>query len=162
LKTSQRSDEGPVAVFGSNGIVGFTSEALTTRPSIVVGRKGSAGALNLCDGPSWTTDVAYFVESRSFIDIRFLLNTLSALDLDKLGKGVKPGLSRSDAYEKVISVPPLAEQRRIIAKVDELMALCDRLEASLTATVATRRRLLDALLAEALAPDEERKLEAAE
>jgi type I restriction enzyme S subunit len=85
LKTSQRSDEGPVAVFGSNGIVGFTSEALTTRPSIVVGRKGSAGALNLCDGPSWTTDVAYFVESPSFIDIRFLLNTLSTLDLDKLG-----------------------------------------------------------------------------
>lgn len=38
-------------------------------------------------------------------------------------------------------------------KVDALMALCDRLEASLTATAATRRRLLDALLAEALAPE---------
>jgi len=42
------------------------------------------------------------------------------------------------------------------------MALCDRLEASLTATVATRRRLLNALLAEALAPTEDRELEAAE
>ena len=41
------------------------------------------------------------------------------------------------------------------------MALCDRLEASLTATTATRRRLLDALLAEALTPVE-RELEAAE
>jgi type I restriction enzyme S subunit len=49
-------------------------------------------------------------------------------------------------------LPPLAEQHRIVAKVDALMALCDRLEASLTATAATRRRLLDALLAEALAP----------
>ncbi|NQW52268.1 MAG: hypothetical protein HQ465_13620, partial [Rhodospirillales bacterium] len=47
----------------------------------------------------------------------------------------------------------LAEQHRIVAKVDELMALCDRLEASLTATGATRRRLLDALLAEALVPE---------
>ncbi|MBM3396784.1 MAG: hypothetical protein FJY37_19565 [Betaproteobacteria bacterium] len=46
-----------------------------------------------------------------------------------------------------------ARQRRIVAKVDELMGLCDRLEASLTATAATRRRLLDALLAEALAPE---------
>jgi type I restriction enzyme S subunit len=41
------------------------------------------------------------------------------------------------------------------------MALCDRLEASLTATDATRSRLLDALLAEALAPGDITKSEAA-
>ncbi len=50
----------------------------------------------------------------------------------------------------LIPLPPLAEQRRIVAKVDELMALCDRLEQSLAAGNDTRRRLLDALLAEAL------------
>ena len=61
-----------------------------------------------------------------------------------------------------IPLPPLAEQHRIVAKVDALMASCDRLEASLTATAATRRRLLDALLAEALAPADDRELEAAE
>jgi len=55
-----------------------------------------------------------------------------------------------------IPLPPLAEQRRIVAKVDALMALCDRLEASLDAAAATRRRLLDALPAEALAPAEAR------
>jgi type I restriction enzyme, S subunit len=60
-----------------------------------------------------------------------------------------------------ISLPPLAEQYRIVAKVDELMVLYDQLEASLTAGEETRCRLLDALLAEALAPAE-RELEAAE
>jgi type I restriction enzyme S subunit len=59
-------------------------------------------------------------------------------------------------------LPPLAEQHRIVAKVDKLMVLCDQLEASLTAAAATRRRLLDALLAEALAPAEDREMEAAE
>ena len=54
------------------------------------------------------------------------------------------------------------EEHRIVAKVDALMDLCDRLEASLAATAATRRRLLDALLAEALTPAEDRELEAAE
>jgi type I restriction enzyme S subunit len=49
--------------------------------------------------------------------------------------------------------PPFAEQHRIVAKVDALMALLSRLEASLAATVATRR-LLDPLLAESLAPVE--------
>jgi type I restriction enzyme, S subunit len=61
-----------------------------------------------------------------------------------------------------IPIPPLTEQHRIVAKVDELMALCDRLEASLTTAADSRRCLLDALLAEALAPDAERELEAAE
>ena len=41
------------------------------------------------------------------------------------------------------------------------MALCDRLEASLATAADVRRRLLDALLAEALAPAEDRELEAA-
>ncbi|MFN3332101.1 MAG: restriction endonuclease subunit S [Caldilinea sp.] len=61
-------------------------------------------------------------------------------------------LTAQMAVNQVVPLPPLAEQHRIVAKVDELMALCDRLEAALTATAATRRRLLDALLAEALAP----------
>ena len=130
LPASERSDKGRVCVFGSNGIVGYCAEALTEAAAIIIGRKGSAGALNLCMGPSWTTDVAYFVNPPAFFDIRFLFIALQTLDLGNLGKGVKPGLSRSDAYELDIVVPPLAEQHRIVAKVDELMTLCDQLEAA--------------------------------
>ena len=42
------------------------------------------------------------------------------------------------------------------------MALCDRLEANLTSAADTRRRLFDALLGEALVPDDAGELEAAE
>ena len=59
-------------------------------------------------------------------------------------------------------LPPLAEQHRIVAKIEELMALCDRLEASLATADDTRRCLLEALLAEALAPAYAREFEAAE
>ncbi|MER8398009.1 restriction endonuclease subunit S [Mesorhizobium sp. M1348] len=62
----------------------------------------------------------------------------------------------------LVPLPPLAEQHRIVAKVDSLMALCEQLEASLTAAETTSRRLLDALLTEALAPVDARELEAAE
>jgi type I restriction enzyme S subunit len=73
-----------------------------------------------------------------------------------------PRLRTPDAIVAPFPLPPLAEQHRIVAKVDALMALCDRLEASVAATAATRRRLLDALLAEALAPADDREREAAE
>jgi type I restriction enzyme, S subunit len=69
------------------------------------------------------------------------------------------GISASNLKEIRFPLPPLAEQYRIVAKVDALMALCDRLEASLADAAATRRRLLDALLAEALAPAEAPGLE---
>ena len=52
----------------------------------------------------------------------------STLRLDELGKGIKPGLSRKEAYGLPIAIPPLPEQKRIVSKVDDLMALCDRLE----------------------------------
>jgi type I restriction enzyme S subunit len=45
-------------------------------------------------------------------------------------------------------LPPLAEQRRIVAKVEQLMALVDALEAQLAASRATAANLLSALVAE--------------
>ena len=83
---------------------------------------------------------------------------LTWLPLESRGYGRHFKLLRASQ----IPLPPLAEQRRIVAKVDVLMTLCDRLEASLTATAVIRSRLLDALLAEALAPVEDRMLGAAE
>ena len=47
-------------------------------------------------------------------------------------------------------LPPLAEQHRIVAKIDELMALYDRLEESLATGIDIRHRLLDAILHDAL------------
>ena len=49
-------------------------------------------------------------------------------------------------------LPPLAEQRRIVARVKELMSLLDRLEVACDTRKATRARLLDALIHEALSP----------
>ena len=82
---------------------------------------------------------------------------------DELIKGgAQPFLGLGMLREMLIPLPPLAEQRRIVAKVDALMTLCDRLEASLNAVAETRRRLLDAVLAEALTTPAKIELEAAQ
>lgn len=73
--------------------------------------------------------------------------------------GAQPNLNLGKIKSTTVPLPPLAEQQRIAAKVDELMALCDQLEASLTTGETTRSRLLDALLHEALAPAPAVKIE---
>jgi type I restriction enzyme S subunit len=97
----------------------------------------------------------------------FILRALKGLKPEMLKRVQRSShgtcrIEGDDYSEFLIPVPPLTEQHRIVAKVDELMALCDRLEAGLTSAADTRSRLLDALLAEALTPDEKRELEAAE
>jgi type I restriction enzyme S subunit len=74
---------------------------------------------------------------------------LQWLPLDSRGYGRHFKLLRAS----YLPLPPLAEQRRIVAKVDELMALCDRLEAARGEREATRDRLAVASLARLNAPD---------
>ncbi|WP_441281151.1 restriction endonuclease subunit S [Tardiphaga sp. 862_B3_N1_1] len=101
------------------------------------------------------------------IDTRFLMFALmsdvmqSLIDKHATGMTAK-GIKAAKLKPLPIPIPPLAEQHQIVTKVDALMELCDRLEASLTSTTAIRRRLLDALLAEALTPIDGRELVAAE
>ena len=47
-----------------------------------------------------------------------------------------------------IPLPPLAEQRRIVAKIDQLMALCDELEKQIDATTGKQTALLNAVMAQ--------------
>ncbi len=60
------------------------------------------------------------------------------------------GIKIEDLLGIAFPLPPLAEQHRIVAKVDELMALCDQLEAQLNTTQTDSRRLLEAVLEAAL------------
>jgi type I restriction enzyme S subunit len=81
----------------------------------------------------------------------FYLNSFAAAHVEAGSVGVAlTHFNTKSVATMPLALPPLAEQHRIVAKVDELMALCNRLEASLATSEGTRRRLLDALLAEAL------------
>jgi type I restriction enzyme S subunit len=71
-----------------------------------------------------------------------------------------PHISSKQVEAAVMFLPPLTEQRHIVDKVNELMQLCDRIEAKLVIGDVIRSRLIDALLAEVLAPSESSKIEA--
>ncbi|KAB2935025.1 MAG: restriction endonuclease subunit S [Candidatus Contendobacter sp.] len=127
LPESNRAS-GNVAVYGSNGIVGFHEIALTTGPTIIIGRKGSIGQIHFSPDPCFPIDTTYFVDRlRKDVDLQWFIYALHIASLDKLNKasGV-PGLNREDAYKVSIPLLPLPEQRRIAALLTEQLAAVEQ------------------------------------
>ena len=92
----------------------------------------------------------FLPDIRDFIHLLLRSQAYQTL-IDTVQVGVsRPGLSMQRLRQFPMFVPPMAEQRRIVEKVDELMALCDELEESLTTAQTQRSRLLEAVLHEAL------------
>lgn len=120
LQRSERASSGLYPVYGANGIKDYSDKFYLNYPSIIVGRKGSAGEINLTAEKFWPLDVTYYVtyDNKKY-DLKFLYNLLKFLELPKLAKGVKPGINRNDVYAIEVKIPPLPEQVRIVDKLDD-------------------------------------------
>jgi len=80
---------------------------------------------------------------------RFLTSPLGREQIFQFDNGsAQPNLSANNVKKYWVPLPPLGEQSRIVAKVDQLMALVDQLEAQLAASRATAANLLSAVVAE--------------
>ena len=88
----------------------------------------------------------YGAVNPDFLVLQLLAEPFQSI-LDKTATGLTAkGIKAAKLKRLPVVVPPLAEQHRIVAKVDELMALCDQLEAQLTTTKIEGDRLLKAVL----------------
>lgn len=128
LPERRRSGSGEIAVVSSAGVTGRHDEAVTTGPSVVIGRKGTIGAAYYCPDPVWPIDTAFYVEGSNDIDIRFAFYLLQSLPLRKMNNdSAVPGLNRAHAEAITVDLPGIAEQRAIAAT---LGALDDKIESN--------------------------------
>jgi type I restriction enzyme, S subunit len=68
------------------------------------------------------------------------------------GKGVSQGNLNLGLIRKfLVTIPPINEQKRIVAKVDQLMSICDELEARLTQSLSAREKLMETAVYQVLA-----------
>lgn len=137
LPDAQRTGIG-YPVYGSNGEVGRHSDYLVPGPGIVVGRKGSVGAINWSDKPFWPIDTTYYVKAAEDCDLRWCFWFLQSLELDRLDSSTGvPGLNRNDAYAMQVNKPLRPEQRaiaQVLDAADEVIAKTEALIAKLKAS----------------------------
>jgi type I restriction enzyme S subunit len=122
--------DGDFPVYGGNGINGRHDSANVFSKSIVIGRVGFyCGSVHLTQGDAWVTDNAFVTKySKENIYQDFLFWLLKAINLNDNDKGTaQPVISGKKVYPIPIPLPPLAEQKRIVAKVDACFAKLDAL-----------------------------------
>ena len=124
LPKDKRVRENGIPAYGANGIKCYAAEPLYNRPSIIIGRKGSAGELQWVENPFWALDVTYYVlPNEKKVNLRFLYYLLQMLNLPKLAKGVKPGINRNEVYNIDVKLPSIEDQIKITERLEEILIL---------------------------------------
>jgi type I restriction enzyme S subunit len=145
---------GDVDVYGSNGRVGSHNVALVNGPGILIGRKGTIGAVHFAPRPFWPIDTVYYVVPRAGDDPRFLRHLLDYLPLDFLNAATGvPGLSRRDADALRGPFPPPDEQAAIARVLDAVDTALERTRAAVERAREMDHSLLHELLQRGLAPN---------
>jgi len=118
---------GEVDVFGSNGKVGTHNSEWLEAPGILVGRKGTVGAVHYASRAFWPIDTVYYVKPIAEDRLRYLYYLLNYLPLAFLNAATGvPGLSRRDAYALRGAFPPPHEQAAIARFLDAVDTTIER------------------------------------
>lgn len=145
LSAGQRRG-GAIPVCGSNGVVGYHDESLISGPGIVIGRKGTAGAVTWVDSDFWPIDTTYYVDCKQHSDLKWLYYAISSLRLENLREGPVPGLNRHSVAELAVKVPPLREQRKIAAVLSSVDDVIKKYEAVVNEVQIVKQGLMQQML----------------
>ncbi|USE35524.1 restriction endonuclease subunit S [Endozoicomonas sp. SCSIO W0465] len=150
LTAKEMNSEGAIPVYGGNGITGYHDQANVNERTLVIGRVGFyCGSIHITPQEAWVTDNAFITTfPENCIFLNYLAWLLKATNLNENDSATaQPVISGRKIYPIVVALPPKSEQHRIVAKVDELMALCDQIEQQTEASLSAHTTLVENLLA---------------
>lgn len=141
--------------YDASGVIDKIDGYLFDKPLLLISEDG-ANLINrstpiafIARGKYWVNNHAHVLDGISEDFLRFIELHINAINIEKYVTGsAQPKMNQAKMNSIPIALPPLAEQRRIVAKVEQLMALVDELEQQLAASRATAEKLLTALVAE--------------
>ncbi|MFA3918489.1 restriction endonuclease subunit S [Ruegeria hyattellae] len=152
-KADREKREKTYDYYGASGVIDRIDDYLFEKPLLLIGEDGANLVLRskpiafIARGKYWVNNHAHVLDGISEGFLRFLEISINATDLTPFVTGTaQPKMNQAKMNSIPVALPPLAEQHRIVAKVDELLALCDQLEEARNSREATRDKLTAASL----------------
>tara|TARA_R100001377_G_scaffold25281_1_gene13694 strand:- start:1394 stop:3124 length:1731 start_codon:yes stop_codon:yes gene_type:complete len=154
VSSEERSTRGKLYdYYGASGAIDKIDSYLFDKPLLLIGEDG-ANLINrstpiafIARGKYWVNNHAHVLDGINEVFLRYIEIHINAIDLKPYVTGTaQPKMNQAKMNSIPIFLPPLAEQPRIVAKVDELMALCDQLETQHINAAEAHEKLVSHLL----------------
>ena len=113
-------------VYGANGKIGFYSEYTHESPTVLITCRGATcGTVNICEPMSYVNGNAMALDDLSpSVDLKYLYYVLNYRGFnDVISGSAQPQITRTTLKNLKIPLPPLAEQKKIVAILDAADAL---------------------------------------
>ena len=132
-----QSDDGSIPIYGTGGLMGYATDALYDKPSVLIGRKGTINKVRYVDHPFWTVDTLFYTEVNEELVIpKYLYYLMSLLDLDSYNEGTTIPSLRTETLNRLeFDIPELDYQKRVLSMlepIDERIKLNTEINENLT------------------------------
>lgn len=117
---TQNRISGEFPLVSSSGIIDTHNEGPIKGPGVVTGRSGSIGNVFYIEDDFWPLNTVLYVKDFHGNSPRFIYHLLNNFDLKRFASGAGvPTLNRNFVHDELVACPPLPEQQRIVAILDE-------------------------------------------
>ncbi len=152
-KSERETRHGDYDYYGASGVIDTIDDYLFDKPLLLIGEDG-ANLVNrstpiafIAHGKYWVNNHAHVLDGISLEFLRYLEIYINSIDLQPYLTGMaQPKMNQAKMNSIPVPLPPLAEQHRILEKVDTLMTLCDLLDAQLKEREKVQGQLANALV----------------
>ena len=130
------SPDGTIPIYGTGGLMGYATQALYDKTSVLIGRKGTIDKVKFIDTPFWTVDTLFYTEINEEIVLpKFLFYKMSLINFMNYNEGTTiPSLRTETLNRLVFDIPPLPTQQKIatiLSSLDDKIELNNKINTNL-------------------------------
>lgn len=117
-----QSEDGTIPIYGTGGFMGYATDALYEKPSVLIGRKGTINKVRYVDHPFWTVDTLFYTEvNKKLVIPKYLYYLMSLLDLDSYNEGTTIPSLRTETLNRLkFDIPGLDYQGKVLSVLEPI------------------------------------------